>query len=330
MIKPATGKESTGRRTETAAHRWRPTQPTLRARIDWHLPSPLPHRVPNTFNTFSSSLWTVLSVLAALAMDPEPEDPVAAAAAAIAADIDAGRGLTDEQYRAILDSAAVAGGGGALLAAVNAGAERVVLIAPADTRSVIEKSLIDDFLIPVTPQRKGVIVLLPHELRASKKRRAHELPEGVEYGGNTYGGRCVGMGAGVLQSADCQFSCMQSSCVLAAVLLSAACRPAPRPALACSVNFLPSPAPVVGKRSTTYKRFLNGAETHRVRSLVLDCGAEACAAPCLSRPAAAPVHLPPPLPAGLPPQVSAWELRRVVQHPAPAAAVQVAGGGRCR
>lgn len=139
-------------------------------------------------------------------------DEQEAVALEIAAAIDSGRGLTVQQYRALLDSLGSAAQPGIrrLHELVNAvplvggtGASggggpvqpRIVLLAPDDAAAVTNPALIEQHLIAMhdaNPDRRGVVVVQPEALQALKKRRTAARLEGVSYpGSHSFCGRFV-------------------------------------------------------------------------------------------------------------------------------------------
>lgn len=132
----------------------------------------------------------------------------AAAAAAVALAVDAGRGLTEEQYLHVLNSANDA----AALQQLNAGAAagdgpRVVVLPAGGGVAATAPSLIEEHL--VAPGRLGVLVLEPiaqEEDRQRKKRRATSqaiADSGAKYEGSSYSGRQAGPAAAGLPAAPC-------------------------------------------------------------------------------------------------------------------------------
>ena len=123
-------------------------------------------------------------------------------AAAIAAAIDAGHVLSEQQHLDLLHSAANAaqqqqGAAQSLHEAVNSGAHplpRVVVLPPQGAVPAVGvRGLIEEHLIALNtaqPNRLGVIVVMPEALQAHKKRRGG-LPDGVTYEGSSFGGRCA-------------------------------------------------------------------------------------------------------------------------------------------
>jgi hypothetical protein len=102
-------------------------------------------------------------------------------AAAIAAAIDAGHVLSEQQHLNLLHSAANA-------AQQHQGAAQSLHEA---VPAVGERGLIEEHLIPLNnaqPNRFGVVVMMHEALQAHKKRRGG-LPDGVTYEGSSLGGR---------------------------------------------------------------------------------------------------------------------------------------------
>lgn len=122
----------------------------------------------------------------------------------IAAAIDSGQGLSDQQYKALLDSLREAGqpdvlplhervnlpvppaGGGG-----GPAGPRIVLVS-SNAAAATLPALIEEHLIAThanTSSRRGVVLVQPEALQALKRRRSASLPDSITYDGKSFGGR---------------------------------------------------------------------------------------------------------------------------------------------